>query len=219
MEHPAEKRTRIVDVPLVRALLPRRPMASDVPARARTVDDAAAPGDAPARSALLEVPRPLGVEVVGRTVVLAFPTPAHAHTCAAAIARDRHAPGAAVCRREGEYWTFAFDGRLVRVADLKGIRYLAVLLAQPHRPVVATELAGMTRRHRAVRSAASAHARGDHGERARLAVTQRIRAAVARIAAGHEALGRHLRTAVRTGARCVYDPEPSIAVPWDVDGV
>jgi tetratricopeptide (TPR) repeat protein len=36
-------------------------------------------------------------------------------------------------RREGEYWSVAFDGRTTRVRDLKGMRYLVRLLADPGR--------------------------------------------------------------------------------------
>ena len=47
-------------------------------------------------------------------------------------------------RREGDYWSVVFEGRTVRVRDLKGIRYLARLLAEPDREfhvldLVATE--------------------------------------------------------------------------------
>lgn len=38
-----------------------------------------------------------------------------------------------VFRREGDYWSVIFDGRTVRVRDLKGMRYLARLLADPGR--------------------------------------------------------------------------------------
>jgi tetratricopeptide (TPR) repeat protein len=38
-----------------------------------------------------------------------------------------------VFRREGDYWSVAFEGRTVRVRDLKGMRYLAQLLAHPGR--------------------------------------------------------------------------------------
>lgn len=38
-----------------------------------------------------------------------------------------------VFRREGEYWSVAFDGRTVRLHDVKGLRYLARLLAHPGR--------------------------------------------------------------------------------------
>jgi tetratricopeptide (TPR) repeat protein len=34
-------------------------------------------------------------------------------------------------RREGDYWSVLFEGRTVRVRDLKGMRYLARLLAHP----------------------------------------------------------------------------------------
>ena len=36
-------------------------------------------------------------------------------------------------RREGDYWTVSFEGHTVRVRDLKGMRYLARLLADPGR--------------------------------------------------------------------------------------
>ncbi len=36
-------------------------------------------------------------------------------------------------RREGDYWTVVFEGRTTRVRNLKGIRYLARLLAGPGR--------------------------------------------------------------------------------------
>jgi tetratricopeptide (TPR) repeat protein len=38
-----------------------------------------------------------------------------------------------VFRREGDYWSVVFEGRTVRVRDLKGMRYLAQLLAHPGR--------------------------------------------------------------------------------------
>ena len=38
-----------------------------------------------------------------------------------------------VFRREGDYWLVVFEGHTVRVRDLKGIRYLARLLADPGR--------------------------------------------------------------------------------------
>jgi tetratricopeptide (TPR) repeat protein len=38
-----------------------------------------------------------------------------------------------VFRREGDYWLVVFDGSTVRVRDLKGMRYLARLLARPGR--------------------------------------------------------------------------------------
>jgi hypothetical protein len=36
-------------------------------------------------------------------------------------------------RREGEYWTVAYDGAVVRLRDAKGLHYLAQLLTHPGR--------------------------------------------------------------------------------------
>jgi pSer/pThr/pTyr-binding forkhead associated (FHA) protein len=51
---------------------------------------------------------------------------------------------------------------------------------------------------------------GSAAERARSAVTWRIRSAIRKIAAAHPRLGRHLDNAVRTGHFCVYRPEQPI---------
>jgi non-specific serine/threonine protein kinase len=53
----------------------------------------------------------------------------------------------------------------------------------------------------------------DH-DRRRVAVTKRIRAAIAQIAEASPALGEHLTASVRTGAHCVYDPRPDERVEW-----
>ena len=56
---------------------------------------------------------------------------------------------------------------------------------------------------------------GTSAERARTAVTYRIRAAIKRIEEAQPELGRHLAHSVRTGAWCVYHPE--IELEWHVD--
>jgi len=43
-------------------------------------------------------------------------------------------------RREGEYWSIAFEGNAFRLRDSKGLRYLAHLLAAPGREIHALEL-------------------------------------------------------------------------------
>jgi tetratricopeptide (TPR) repeat protein len=45
-----------------------------------------------------------------------------------------------VFRREGDYWTVVFEGRTVRIRDLKGMRYLAQLLARPGRELHVLDL-------------------------------------------------------------------------------
>jgi hypothetical protein len=46
-----------------------------------------------------------------------------------------------VFRREGDYWLVVFDGNTVRVRDLRGMHYLARLLADPGREYHALDLA------------------------------------------------------------------------------
>ncbi len=55
---------------------------------------------------------------------------------------------------------------------------------------------------------------GDAAERARSAVTQRIREAIARIERAHPELGSHLRRSVRTGTFCAYDPAEPLT--WEL---
>ena len=43
-------------------------------------------------------------------------------------------------RREGDYWTIAFAGKVVRMRDAKGLGYLARLLRHPHREFHVLEL-------------------------------------------------------------------------------
>jgi predicted ATPase len=56
---------------------------------------------------------------------------------------------------------------------------------------------------------------GSAAERARSAVSWRIRAAIKRIREHHPELGRHLENAVRTGAWCSYRPEAPVS--WRVE--
>jgi pimeloyl-ACP methyl ester carboxylesterase len=56
----------------------------------------------------------------------------------------------------------------------------------------------------------------DNAERARKAVTRRIRDAIARIDRVHPILGRHLAASLHTGVFCSYRPERDVA--WVVEG-
>jgi len=66
---------------------------------------------------------------------------------------------------------------------------------------------GLGGRDRSTRTAA---------ERARAAVTQRLRAAIRRIALQHAALAAHLSARVRTGRFCVYRPDAENPISWEV---
>ena len=59
-------------------------------------------------------------------------------------------------------------------------------------------------------TAERARSAADPVERARSAVTWRLRAAVKRIAEVHPELGRHLGNALRTGTWCSYRPETEV---------
>jgi len=112
----------------------------------------------------------------------------------------------AVCRQEGEYWTIIYEGALFRLRDAKGLRYLAHLLRHPGErvqcDVLAAAATGGTRAGVASR------------ERTRVAVTKRIKAALAKIATLHPALAQHLTNRIRTGYVCVYVGDADRQVSW-----
>jgi tetratricopeptide (TPR) repeat protein len=178
---------------------------------------------------------------------------------AAGIAPPAPVPeGLNVFKREGDFWTVAYDGSIARLKDSKGLRDIAALLAMPNREAPALDLASPDtparfegdageviddRARTAYKAriaelqqeidedpAGSAHARaeldalaeqlagayglggrprrtGDPAERARKAVTERIRDAIGRLARENPALGRHLKASIRTGTFCSYTPE------------
>jgi hypothetical protein len=74
-----------------------------------------------------------------------------------------------VFRREGDYWSVVFDGHTVSVRDLKGMRYLARLLADPGREfhvldLVAAETGGGAQADSSQAAGLPRSALGDAGE-------------------------------------------------------
>ena len=74
-----------------------------------------------------------------------------------------------VFRREGDYWLLEFEGRTVRVRDLKGMHYLARLLAHPGREfhaldLVAAESVGVARSESSLTAELPRTGLGDAGE-------------------------------------------------------
>jgi hypothetical protein len=117
------------------------------------------------------------------------------------------APGD-IFRLEGEYWTIVYQGALCRLRDAKGLRYLAHLLCRPGERVYCDALVSI-----------AGIGRGDttsSAERARLAVTKRIKAAVKKIEHHHTALGLHLIASIKTGYQCAYLPDPHDPISWSV---
>jgi pimeloyl-ACP methyl ester carboxylesterase len=95
------------------------------------------------------------------------------------------------------------DAELAR-ADASGDAATAATAASERDSLLAelkaaTGLGGRTRRL------------GDPTERARKAVTARIRDAISRIDAAHPDLGVHLRASIRTGTCCAYEPTQPVA--------
>lgn len=122
-----------------------------------------------------------------------------------------------VFRREGEYWTIVFGGEVIRLRDTKGLRYLAVLLRQPGRPIDAVELVTLAGQVSAADPApigSEISRRGPDAERARLTVTKGLKATMNRIADLHPAFAAHLHATVRRGYACVYRPDPCHPTFW-----
>jgi hypothetical protein len=117
--------------------------------------------------------------------------------------------GRALLRREGDYWTIAYDGQLLRLSDRRGLHYLEILLRHPGRRFHVTELLALVSKP----GEATARGDGERIERARKAITNRIRQTLVRIRATHETLGLHLSNAVHTGTRCSYTPESPLT--WE----
>lgn len=120
---------------------------------------------------------------------------------------ERGGPGHGTDRlflREGDYWTIVYEGTVLRLRDTKGMRYLAELLGHPGERVAALDLLARAR---------TVGAQND-AERARLAVTKRIKASLQKLCENHPALGFHLATTIKTGRSCTYRPDPTRPVSW-----
>ncbi len=143
---------------------------------------------------------------------------------------------------DGTVWTVTFDGTTVTLKDAKGLHDLARLVRSPGSDIGAAELAGAaaearlgadaagdapasTRVHRerdalveelTAASGLGGRARrlGDPSERARKAVSARIRDAIRTLDERHPTLAAHFRDAVETGTQCRYRPAQAMA--WEV---
>jgi len=113
-----------------------------------------------------------------------------------------------VFRWEGEYWTIVFDGQTIRVRDGRGIRHLAALIARPWDHVPAVELHVPT-------IPTSPKRQPPTPEKARIAVTKAIKAAIDRIAVVHASLGEHFATTIRRGYLCRYVPDRRYPIHWE----
>jgi hypothetical protein len=107
-------------------------------------------------------------------------------------------------QREGDYWTIAFAGTVVRVRDMRGLQYLARLLDRP----------GVRIRVEHLVTPASSRRRPPRPDQARLSVTKAIRNALIRLTTSHPDLAVHLAATVRRGRYCSYLPDPRHPIRW-----
>jgi hypothetical protein len=129
-------------------------------------------------------------------------------------------------QKRGRYWIIRFGDRVVGLRSSKGIEDIAFLLAHPGLPVPATALKagpkalGSIQNQTLQRSfeAESRHPQiripDPHKERARVAVTKRIRVALQEMSWVHPELGHHLTRTIRPGTICQYDPPPTERYHW-----
>src|SRR5262249_49849281 len=125
-------------------------------------------------------------------------------------------PARATFRREGDFWTIAYSGRISRLKNTSGLAYIAHLLRNPNTEFHALELAANTDRARKVVAGSATPASAVVSERVRLNVTRAIRAAVDRIAANNADLGEHLGVSIKTGTFCSYMSDPRMLIRWDL---
>lgn len=57
---------------------------------------------------------------------------------------------------------------------------------------------------------------GGSSERARTSVARSLRYALAEVASRHPPAAEHLRTSLRTGTYCSYQPDPFARVDWEL---
>jgi hypothetical protein len=100
-----------------------------------------------------------------------------------------------------------------RLADLAGQIAEAESWNDPERAARASTERDILLRELAAATGQGGRARllGDQSERARKAVTARIRDVIGRIEQAHPALGAHLRASVTTGTRCSYSPPAPVS--------
>ncbi len=101
---------------------------------ARALRDQSRPGDAERATWMLAAARRLS-EDLGLEGILRRVEALEGGPPAAAAPEARFV-------REGEFWTIAYEGATMRLRDLKGLRYLAPLLASPGRELHVLELVG-----------------------------------------------------------------------------
>jgi pimeloyl-ACP methyl ester carboxylesterase len=111
--------------------------------------------------------------------------------------------------RNGDVWAVGWGGSRQHLKHAKGLQDIALLVKHPGTAISALMLAeGVppSAEDAARPSLSIAGALPNDAERARKAVTARVRDAIARVRAVHPELGAHLDGAISTGLSCAYSP-------------
>jgi tetratricopeptide (TPR) repeat protein len=83
------------------------------------------------------------------------------------LAKPRPSAESNIFRREGEYWTIAYEGTVFRLRDAKGLHYIAYLLCHPGLEVHVADLVAATEKRR-VEPAAKSYSRMSKAQLAEL---------------------------------------------------
>lgn len=96
----------------------------------------------------------------------------------------------------GDAWLLRYGNVEFHLKNMRGVRLLAALVAEPGREFHVLDLSSGSR------------ASTETADRARVNVQRRIRDAIRRIESHHPGLAKHLDRSVRTGTYCAYEPQP-----------
>jgi hypothetical protein len=162
-------------------------------------------------------------EDMGLNGVLARIAPLQARLTAAPPAAPVTQPAAngrvTALRRIGDIWMIDDGSGPLHISDGRGVRLLALLLAQPGRALHSLELVAAVDAGYGARGCEERRGpeSAPQAERARVNVTRAIRSAIRRIAGYDPELGAELEAAVRTGASCAYEPDPRRPRRWRIE--
>jgi hypothetical protein len=134
-----------------------------------------------------------------------------------------------VFRKQGDFWEIIFEGKEVPpLKDEKGMHYIAYLLRHPNQTIHVLKLVeevdgtplpvdnaifSQMSEERWAEEGLSISSLREAGDKARVAVRNRISASRKKIQEKHPELGQHLRNSIKTGFSCMYTPAK--AIPWE----
>lgn len=131
-------------------------------------------------------------------------------------------------RKRGDFWEIIFEGKEVPLKDEKGLHYIAYLLRHPNQAIhvlklvqevdgtplpADSEILSQMSEERWAEEGLSISTLREAGDKARVAVRNRITASRKKIQQEHPQLGQHLHNFIKTGFSCSYIPDKP--APWE----